>query len=191
MSSPIAHVAHLALLGLVAVAGPGQDGAGLAGPTPRPAPAAGVTAPAPAGWGPVNDPVGSWPLRPRPEVVSGFDPPASPYGAGHRGVDLAGESGQEVTAAVGGRVTYAGSLAGRGVVVVTHGRSRTTYEPVDPAVGVGEVVAAGDVLGRLQAGGSHCLPAACLHWGLIEDETYRDPLTLVGDGPVRLLPWAR
>jgi len=106
-------------------------------------------------------------------------------------VDLAGEPGQQVTAAVGGRVTYAGSLAGRGVVVVTHGRSRTTYEPVDPAVRVGEAVAAGEVLGRLQAGGSHCLPAACLHWGLIQGETYRDPLSLVGAGPVRLLPWAR
>jgi hypothetical protein len=34
----------------------------------------------------------------------------------------------------------------------------------------------------------HCFPATCLHWGLIVGETYVDPLTLVGGGPVRLLP---
>ncbi len=39
---------------------------------------------------------------------------------------------------------------------------------------------------------SHCFPAACLHWGLIrgtgDTQEYLDPLTLVGSGPVRLLP---
>ncbi len=53
-------------------------------------------------------------------------------------------------------------------------------------------MAAGDVLGRLVVADSHCFPAACLHWGLIEgsgdDQTYLDPLSLVGGGPVRLLP---
>ncbi len=61
---------------------------------------------------------GVWPLDPRPAVVAGFDPPLSAYGAGHRGVDLAGAPGQQVRAAAAGRVTFAGSLAGRGVVVV-------------------------------------------------------------------------
>jgi murein DD-endopeptidase MepM/ murein hydrolase activator NlpD len=134
---------------------------------------------------------GVWPLAPRPDVVSGFNPPASPYAAGHRGVDLAGSPGQDVRAAVGGRVTYAGSLAGRGVVVVSHGATRTTYEPVEPSVRVGELVDTGAVLGQLQLSGSHCAPTACLHWGLLEGEAYRDPLRLVGAGPVRLLPWLR
>jgi hypothetical protein len=44
------------------------------------------------------------------------------------------------------------------------------------------------VIGRLELFGSHCFPRSCLHWGLIEGETYLDPLTLVGAGPVRLLP---
>ena len=48
------------------------------------------------------------------------------------------------------------------------------------------------MLGRLTVTDSHCFPAACLHWGLIEgtgdDQTYLDPLTLLGGGPVRLLP---
>jgi len=131
-----------------------------------------------------------WPLEPRPEVVRGFDPPDSPYGAGHRGVDLAGAPGRPVRAALGGRVTFAGRLAGKGVVVVDHGATRTTYEPVAASVSVGDRVAAGDRIGRLLVPGSHCFPAACLHWGWIRnaDDVYLDPLRLVGAGPVRLLP---
>ena len=132
---------------------------------------------------------GVWPLDPRPEVVFGFDPPATRWGSGHRGVDLAGRVGQPVHAALAGRVGFAGTLAGRGVVVVDHGTTRTTYEPVAPSVAVGETVDAGAVLGRLQLFGSHCFPRSCLHWGLIEGrEHYLDPLTLVGARPVRLLP---
>jgi murein DD-endopeptidase MepM/ murein hydrolase activator NlpD len=135
-----------------------------------------------------TDPVGVWPLRPEPEVVGGFDPPATPYGAGHRGVDLLGRPGQPVHAALAGTVTYAGSLAGRGVVVVSHGGTRTTYEPVTASVGVGDPVAGGRPIGALQVPGSHCFPRACLHWGWIAGSTYLDPLRLVGGGPVRLLP---
>lgn len=132
---------------------------------------------------------GVWPLDPRPEVVARFDPPESRWGAGHRGVDLAGHVGQPVRAAAPGRVTFAGTLAGRGVLVVDHGATRTTYEPVDASVAVGDRVPAGAVVGRLQLFGSHCFPRACLHWGLIEGrDRYLDPLTLVGAGPVRLLP---
>jgi murein DD-endopeptidase MepM/ murein hydrolase activator NlpD len=132
---------------------------------------------------------GVWPLEPRPEVVSSFDPPESRWGAGHRGVDLAGHVGQPVRAAAAGRVTFAGRLAGRGVVVIDHGGTRTTYEPVAASVAVGDTVPAGVTLGRLELFASHCFPRACLHWGLIEGaEHYLDPLTLVGAGPVRLLP---
>lgn len=134
------------------------------------------------------DPVGVWPFQPEPDVVEGFDPPDSPYGAGHRGVDLAGHVGQAVRAALPGRVTFAGMLAGRGVVVVGHGTTRTTYEPVAATVSVGDQVAGGAVIGTLQLSGSHCFPRTCLHWGWIEGETYLDPLRLVGAGPVRLLP---
>jgi murein DD-endopeptidase MepM/ murein hydrolase activator NlpD len=135
-------------------------------------------------------PAGSavWPLAPAPEVVGGFDPPESRWGAGHRGVDLAGSPGQPVRSALAGTVTFAGELAGRGVVTVDHGGTRTTYEPVEATVAVGEAVRAGDRIGRLQSGGSHCAPATCLHWGLLDGERYLDPLTLVGAGPVRLLP---
>lgn len=131
---------------------------------------------------------GRWPLRPEPAVVRRFDPPSSPWGAGHRGVDLAGSAGQAVHASLPGRVTYAGPLAGRGVVVVDHGETRTTYEPVVAQVRPGQVVTAGGRLGVLESAGSHCAPATCLHWGWIRGDVYLDPLLLVGAGPVRLLP---
>ncbi len=134
------------------------------------------------------DPVGVWPLRPVPEVVGDFDPPSSPYGAGHRGVDLAGHVGQPVHTALAGTVSFAGRIAGRGVVVVSHGATRTTYEPVVATVRVGEAVRRGGALGTLELVGSHCFPRACLHWGWLEGDRYLDPLRLVGAGPVRLLP---
>lgn len=136
-------------------------------------------------------PAGVWPLQPVPSVVRAFDPPTSTWGAGHRGVDLAGSVGEAVRAALAGTVTFAGSLAGRGVVVVDHGATRTTYEPVTPSVTVGDEVRAGEVIGTLTLTLSHCLPSACLHWGLIRnaDDVYLDPLSLIGLGaPVRLLP---
>ena len=131
---------------------------------------------------------GAWPLEPRPRIDAGFDPPARPWGAGHRGVDLVGRARQPVRSALGGRVAFAARLAGRGVVVVDHGNVRTTYEPVSASVRVGELVGRGGHIGTLQRASSHCFPRACLHWGLLRGRTYLDPLTLVGAGPVRLLP---
>lgn len=133
-------------------------------------------------------PVGVWPLQPVPEVAAPFDPPDSPYGPGHRGVDLRGSPGQVVHAALAGTVTYAGPLAGVGVVVVDHVATRTTYQPVSASVALGTTVPAGAPIGTLTLPGSHCFPRACLHWGWIEGQTYLDPLLLVGAGPVRLLP---
>lgn len=129
-----------------------------------------------------------WPLRPRPQVAQPFQAPAGPYGPGHRGVDLAGSTGQPVLAVAAGVVTFAGKVAGRGVVVVDHGTERSTYQPVSASVRRGDTVGAADVIGRLQLGGSHCWPDACLHLGRVAGETYLDPLDLLGGGPVRLLP---
>lgn len=153
-------------------------------PPPRPVPAPAVAAHTPA-----NAPrAATWPLAPAPEVVTDFDPPSAVWGAGHRGVDLLGAPDQPVLAAMAGRVSFAGTIAGRGVVVIEHGSVRTTYEPVLAQVRTGEQVPAGGVIGRLQTGRSHCVPRTCLHWGLLEGREYLDPLSLLGRGPVRLLP---
>ncbi|TDB81935.1 M23 family metallopeptidase [Actinomadura sp. KC216] len=126
---------------------------------------------------------------PAPKVVRSFSPPTSPWGPGHRGVDLAGRPGQPVYAAGPGRIAYADRLAGRGVVAVDHGVLRTTYLPVRPSLGVGHRVTSGTRIGTLEDG-RHC-PAPCLHWGLLRGSLYVDPLSLI-QRRIRLLPhWAR
>jgi murein DD-endopeptidase MepM/ murein hydrolase activator NlpD len=132
----------------------------------------------------------SWPLDPRPSVVGLFEAPDSPYGAGNRGVDLAGSVGQTVFAIGAGVVTFAGVLAGRGVVVVAHGRLRSTYEPVSAAVADGDTVSGGQPIGVLASVGSHCPPDACLHLGVIRGSVYVDPLSLLPKPPIRLKPLA-
>ncbi len=131
-------------------------------------------------------------IAPLPEpltVTRVFDPPANPYAAGHRGVDLAGSLGQEVRVAAAGRVVYAGPLAGRGVLSVEHADGlRTTYEPVLASISAGIEVTPGQVIGTLQPGHAGCPVAACLHWGLRRGVVYLDPLLLLRQGPVRLLP---
>lgn len=131
-----------------------------------------------------------WPLSPTPQVVNGFDPPATPYGPGHVGVDLLGWPGQPVTAVADGTVHFAGQVAGTQVVSVMHGVERSTYQPVVAAVTRGDVVVAGQPLGTLTSLGGHCLPLTCLHLGRRAGDTYLDPLALLGGGPVRLLPRA-
>jgi murein DD-endopeptidase MepM/ murein hydrolase activator NlpD len=131
-----------------------------------------------------------WPLDDH-RVEGEFDLPETPYSAGHRGVDLPGRVGEPVRAVAPGRVTFAGSVAGIGVVTVDHGRERSTYQPVDPAVHPGDDVAAGDVLGSLAGTGSHCA-TACLHLGRLEAGTeskaYLDPLErLATESHVRLV----
>ena len=132
----------------------------------------------------------TWPLGPaRTAIVHAFDPPDEPWQRGHRGVDLAGIEGSVVYAAGDGVVTYAGLVAGVGVVTVTHGELRTTYQPVAVAVGVGQRVDAGQEIGTLDVDASHCAPSACLHWGLLRGDVYLDPTSLITPaGRPRLLP---
>ena len=128
---------------------------------------------------------GIWPVT--GAVVRGFDPPDVAWAAGHRGVDVAGAVGDPVRAPVAGVVTFVGNVGGKPVVVISHGAERTTLEPVVGEVPLGLGVAAGEVIGRLEAGHSPCPAEACLHWGLKRGEEYLNPLSLVG-APLRLLP---
>ncbi|MEU6374742.1 M23 family metallopeptidase [Streptomyces sp. NPDC046909] len=136
----------------------------------------------------------TWPVGVRPSVLRAWEPPATAYSRGHRGVDLAATPGTPVRAVAAGRVLYAGRVAGRGVLSVelTGTDLRTTYEPVTPMVEKGTEVAAGEVIGTVEATGSHCT-TTCVHWGLRRGDTYLDPLSLLPPwllrrGPSRLLP---
>ncbi|MFJ8810208.1 murein hydrolase activator EnvC family protein [Streptomyces sp. NPDC102490] len=183
---------------LTVLAGPGAG-------RPRPAPATAVRAlPDPAeaaGEAGAVDPMvpavaRGWPVGTRPVVLRGWEPPATPYGPGHRGVDLAADGGAPVRAVAAGRVSFAGPVAGRGVVSVELTGTgepplRTTYAPVEAAVRKGDEVTAGELLGTVEQTGPHC--TACLHWGLLRGEVYLNPLSLLppwllNAGPSRLLP---
>lgn len=148
----------------------------LSGGLIQPAPAAAASQ-----WG--------WPMK-YAQLSVGFDRPPQNWLPGHRGVDLVGKSGDQVLAAGNGVVTFAGLVAGKGVVVIKHGSLRTTYEPVSALVLVGSRVRVGELIGRLAPGQSHCATqstVSCLHWGLLRGEKYLNPLALVKK-QVRLLP---
>ena len=147
-----------------------------------------VTAPAQA-----DDVRLDWPLRPPPAVLRGFDAPTPNWTAGHRGVDLAGVTGQRVYAAGTATVVFAGQLAGRPVVSLAHpGGLRTSYEPVRATVEAGQRVDSSTVIGELVAGHPGCPVAACLHWGAMWGAAaradYVDPLGLLAATPIRLKP---
>jgi murein DD-endopeptidase MepM/ murein hydrolase activator NlpD len=129
------------------------------------------------------------PLPGRPDVVRAFVAPVNEYSAGHRGVDLAAAQGAAVLAAAAGTVRFAGSVAGRGVIVLLHADGITTeYEPLAARVRVREHVLAGEVLGSLSGRHRRC-PGSCLHWGARRHQRYFDPLTLLSPlGAIRLIP---
>ena len=157
----------------------------------------------PATWEPAGTdtsvpPVGrAWPVGTRPVILRGWEPPATVYAHGHRGVDLAAPAGTPVRAVAPGRISFAGRVAGKGVVSVELTGTgtpplRTTYEPVRASVRQGDMVVAGQVVGTVEPAGSHC-NGGCVHWGLLRGETYLDPLSLLPPWlrrrlPARLLP---
>ncbi len=137
-----------------------------------------------------------WPLRPPPSVTRAFDAPSPDWQRGHRGVDLAGMPDQPVYAAGPATVVFAGMLAGRPVVSLAHpGGLRTSYEPVEASVRVGQVVDGSTAVGRLLPGHAGCPAPACLHWGAMwgpaSRADYIDPLGLLAGTPVRLKPLTR
>ena len=132
-----------------------------------------------------------WPLQPRPAVLQRFRVGPQPWSPGHRGVDLAAASGQPLLAPADGVVRFAGTVVGRGVLVLDHaGGIRTSFEPITHALPVGTAVSRGQPVARVGlAAGSHCAPTGCLHWGARRGESYLDPLSLLGlVPPIVLLP---
>ncbi len=122
-------------------------------------------------------------------MVAGADIPARPWLAGHRGIDLAASAGQVVFSPADGVVSFAGVVVDRPVVTVRLGDGRrSSVEPVTATIARGTPVSRGDPVGVVADAPGHCDPAACVHWGVRDGETYLDPLDLlVGFGPVRLL----
>jgi murein DD-endopeptidase MepM/ murein hydrolase activator NlpD len=116
-----------------------------------------------------------WPVS--GPVIRGFDPPDSPFGSGHRGIDIAAGVGTPVRAAAAGAVTFAGPVGGRLFVTVGHGAGlESTYSFLSSlAVRRGDTVARGQTIGRSGSGHAGAL-VPHLHFGVRLDDVYVDPL---------------
>lgn len=156
--------------------------AALAGTRPTSA----APLPASLAWG--------WPLAGKPQVVHVFDPPAKPWLAGHRGVDLAARQGAAVLAPTGGVVSFSGKVVDRFVLTIaTPEGLRLSFEPAVSPLKSGDAVMRGQVVGVVE-GTTHCNGGAsgvssCLHWGVRRGDEYLNPLQFIMDlRPSVLLP---
>lgn len=132
-----------------------------------------------------------WPVGDgdRPALAAPFDAPDERWGPGHRGIDLRTAKGEAVTTVADGRVSHRGRVAGRGTVSITHADGvRSTYEPVESDLSVGDRVRRGEVIGRVGPEAGHCVPRVCLHLGAKRGQDYLDPLSFFGARRVILLP---
>ena len=126
---------------------------------------------------PPADAAGTWLWPISGPVIRAFDPPNSPYGSGHRGIDIAGPAGTQIVAPEAGTVTFAGQVGGHLFLTLAHGGGvSSTYSWLS-----GLLVHAGDLVSRGQAialsGGCHpgdLVP--CLHMGVKLGVEYVNPL---------------
>jgi murein DD-endopeptidase MepM/ murein hydrolase activator NlpD len=130
-----------------------------------------------------------WPVEPPHPVVRPYIAPATPYAAGHRGIDIAAPD-PDVLAPADGVVHFAGVVVDRPVLSISHdGGLITSYEPVQTELVAGDAVVAGEVVGQVVPG--HC-ESPCLHFGVRLDGQYLSPLGYLGSIPrAVLLPTRR
>lgn len=130
-------------------------------------------------------PTYDWPV-PGPPVAD-FAATSSPWGAGHRGVDLPVAAGQPVHPMADGRVTWSGTVAGDTWATVSHADGvMTSYGPLQAPLGaaLGTAVTAADVIGRAR-GDAHGTDGR-LHVGARRQGRYVDPAGLVDSRPARV-----
>ena len=117
-------------------------------------------------------------------IARHFDPPASAFGPGHRGIDYAVAAGTRVRAAGDGIVSWAGSVAGNLSVTIDHGSGLESTYSILASLDVvqGEVVDEGRFVGTV--GRDHEGASGGLHLGVKLHDEYVDPLHYLG--PVSL-----
>jgi murein DD-endopeptidase MepM/ murein hydrolase activator NlpD len=120
---------------------------------------------------------GSWPWPVTGPVVRAFDAPASPYGSGHRGIDIAAPFGTVAVAPEAGTVSFAGPVGGYLFLTIDHGGGlASTYSWVSGLlVRKGDVVTAGQDI-ALSGGGHPGDTIASLHFGVKLNGVYVDPM---------------
>ena len=119
-----------------------------------------------------------WPVDPPRVIARAYLAPATPYAAGHRGIDIE-TAGTEVYAPADGVVHFAGFVVDRPVLSLAHaGSVLSSFEPVVALYPAGTPVKRGDVIGTLE--GSHCPIVTCLHVGVRVGGEYVSPLLFLG-----------
>jgi murein DD-endopeptidase MepM/ murein hydrolase activator NlpD len=130
----------------------------------------------------------TWPVGSVHDLGRSFQAPAGPYGAGHRGIDVAAQPGTAVRAPADGVVSFAGVVVDRPVLSIQHSDGLlSSIEPVTAQVAEGDRVSAGQVVGVV-ATGAHCSDR-CVHFGVRRHGQYISPLLFLGGlSPAVLLP---
>lgn len=120
---------------------------------------------------------GTWTWPVVGPIIRGFDPPSSPYGSGHRGIDIAASAGTIVRAPAPGVVSFAGSVGGHLFVTIDHGGGLLSTASFLSArlVRRGDTVIQGQPIGHSGSGHPGDLKAN-LHFGIRLGGTYVDPL---------------
>jgi murein DD-endopeptidase MepM/ murein hydrolase activator NlpD len=124
---------------------------------------------------------GTWTWPVVGPVVRGFDPPSSPYGSGHRGIDIATPIGTTVVAPASGVVTFAGAVGGQLFVTIDHGGGLLSTSSFLSATLVrkGDTVSTGAPIARSGPGHPGDL-IPNLHFGVRLDGQYVNPLDYLG-----------
>ncbi len=116
-----------------------------------------------------------WPVS--GPVLQPFDPPDTPFGSGHRGIDIGAAVGTTVLATSDGVVTFAGPVGGRLFLTIDHGGGLESRYSFLGALMVrrNDVVTAGMPIASSGPGhaGSH---VPHLHLAVLLADEYRDPL---------------
>lgn len=136
-------------------------------------------------------------LRPvKGPIIRHFEPPPTPYAAGHRGIDMAVPLGTPVVSANDGIVSFAGPVATELFVSIDHADGiRTTYSFLSAiSVNKGATVSRGEAIG-LSGPGHAGSTQPHLHFGARVGDVYIDPEPLLLDGlrrdvsqAIRLVP---
>jgi len=132
-----------------------------------------------------------WPVT--GAIVRGFDPPDDPYGAGHRGIDIAAAVGTVVLAPDAGVVIFAGKVGGRLFLTIDHGGgiSSTCSWLSSVLVHKNDHVTRGQPVATTGWGHPE-LPMPQLHFGVRSNGTYVDPMAFLAPlsvvGLIRLAP---
>lgn len=127
----------------------------------------------------------NWPVPAPHALARQYLAPATPYGPGHRGIDIA-STAVEIRAPADGVVHFAGVVVDRPVLSIDHtGGLLSSYEPLTTTLVAGDPVRRGDVIGTLLPG--HCSQQLCLHFGVRLDGEYVNPLLLLGGVPRSVL----